>query len=56
MNVLVLSGDTKVGKWLENPLTAHGLAYVRERIHRDPEKKNPVVQFWAKVYAEVLSL
>lgn len=53
VNALDLGDDWKVGCWLENPLTQHGVEYVREEIARKPD--NPVVKYWADVYSEELS-
>jgi hypothetical protein len=50
VQALELEDGWKVGCWLENPLTSHGVQYVREEIANKPD--NPVVQYWATVYAE----
>ena len=50
LNAMELGGF-KVGAWLENPLTADGVAYVRQII----EEGGLAAEFWAEVYSEELA-
>lgn len=52
LSPLKLPNGKAVGAWLENPLTADGVAYVQEKL-RDASE-SPVVQFWAEMYREEL--
>lgn len=53
LNALTLSDGSKVGAWLENPLTSHGAAHVAESIADDPD--NEVCKLWAEWYREELA-
>ena len=43
----------RIGAWLENPLTADGVAYVREAIQDNP--RGAVTRLWRRWYAEELA-
>jgi hypothetical protein len=51
LNAMELEDGRKVGAWLENPLTSHGVEYVRQAI----EDGGDVAEFWAEVYSEELA-
>lgn len=52
LNALEVDGH-KVGAWLENDLTNHGVEYVRDAIaeSRRTGQENAVVDYWAEVYS-----
>lgn len=50
LNALELSNGTKVGAWLENPLTRDGANYVREALAEGGE----VAGLWGQWYSEEL--
>jgi len=52
VNAITLSDGTKIGVWLENPLTNEGVEYVRDHIAEEPD--NEVVKLWAEWYADDL--
>ena len=52
VNALELDDGTKVGAWLENPLTAEGARYVAEAV---ADGGGAVAALWAAWYAEELS-
>lgn len=47
LNATVLSDGTKIGVFLENPLTTDGRNYVKEKIN---EKPNEINRLWAEHY------
>jgi hypothetical protein len=51
INALELSDGTKVGCWLENPLTSDGARYVAEAVKEGGE----VSELWAEWYKEEIS-
>ena len=48
INAIEFSDGCKVGRWLENPLTADGVEYVREAVQEGGE----VAELWAEYYAD----
>ena len=50
INAIELDNGRKVGAWLENDLTADGIAYVQDAIQR----RGPVPKLWASYYAHLL--
>jgi hypothetical protein len=52
INAIVLPDGRKIGAWLENPLSSHGVEYVREHMRDDPD--NEVVKLWAEWYKDEL--
>ena len=46
LNAIELSDGTKIGAWLENPLTCTGITYVQEAIQEGGE----VAELWAEFY------
>jgi hypothetical protein len=51
LNAITLSDGTKVGAFLENPLTTDGVRYVAEAIEESPSE---VTELWADFYREEL--
>lgn len=51
LNAIELTDGSKVGAWLENPLTGDGADYVREAV----ESGGEVAGLWAGWYADELS-
>lgn len=48
LEAIELENGLKIGKFLGNPLTGHGLAYVRELLADEPH--NEVARMWAEFY------
>lgn len=56
VNAIVLSDGSKIGAWLENSLTSHGIESVREEILSRQQEQNEVLALWKEWYAEELGL
>lgn len=52
LNAIELSDGRKIGAWLDNPLTSHGLLYVACAVRDNPD--NEVSQLWAEWYSDAL--